>query len=380
MTVAQQHRFRHRLLKQIKRRSVARNTEIGSNLLMRERERYLSSHAVQSSVSFDIWRREHGLADAQQRWALAQQHPICPYNYRRFQSSPVPFFHKARTTKGVRKICCFSDLEKMWHVIARDLIVAQHQPRSHIGDWIDRGRDWQIDQIRSVLTSPQQGVVCADITRAFASVNIDAAYNLPYLPEPMIRRAIDYRSHRFVRRERSEHARDVVLVVRTDEVDLERSPSGLMEGSPASNAIFSVLLDDLPDHIGQGIHIFVYCDNIVLITPSMSHALQSKEALVRYLTGHRAGPFEIRSTVTPASQHFEHLGYSIQQRDGSPPEIGLSISADNKLGARIENQQSSPEDTVAWLRASFGRCSRELMDTYVQRIVDEVGFRSHLVV
>ncbi len=179
MTIAQQRRFRDRLLKQIGRRSVAGDTAIGSNLLMRERERYLSSHAVQSSVSYDIWRREHGLADAQQRWTSAQQFSMRPYNYRRFRSSPVFFFHKARTTEGVRKICCFNDLEKMWHVIARDLIVAQHQPRSHIGDWIDRGRDWQIDQIRAVLTSPQQGVVCADITRAFASVNIGAAYEIP---------------------------------------------------------------------------------------------------------------------------------------------------------------------------------------------------------
>ena len=364
MTIAQQRRFRLRLLKQIRKHSATRDTAIGGGLILRETQRYLSSHAVQSSALFDIWRRDHGLPEAQQRWASVQQFANCPHDYRRFRSSPVSFFHKARTTEGVRKICCFSDVEKMWHVIARDLIVAQHQPRLHIGDWIDRGRDWQIDQIRAALTSPRQVVLSADISRAFASVNINAVYDLPYLPEPLTRRVLDYRSHRFIRRERSEYARDVAHAVRNDGVVydgicdgvLEKSPSGLMEGSPASNAIFSVLLDDLPDHLGEGIQAFVYCDNIILIAPSMSSALRTEEALARYLTGHRAGPFEMRSSVARVSGRFEHLGYTIRKLRGLPPDVGITCKGWLKLVDRIFSEPPDLDNTINWLKASYGRC------------------------
>ncbi len=374
MSVAQQRRFRSRLLKQIARRSAAGSSgAIASGLLSRETERYLTSHAVQSSVLYDLWLRKHGLSDAQRLWASAQQATVCPYSYQRFRPSTIAFFHKPRSTDGVRKICRLADVEKMWHVIARDLIVAQHQPRAHIGDWVGRGRDWQIDQIREALTSSRQGVVCADITRAFASVNIDAVYELPYLPEPLIRRAIDYRSHRFVRRERSEHAREVALVVRSNDGDLERSPSGLMEGSPASNAIFSVLMNDLPDHLGNGIRAFVYCDNIILITSTMSRALQAREALAQYLIGHRAGPFGIRSHVCTAGESFEHLGYSLWKRRTGEADIGLSISGWLKLVDRLYSPNRDSGEIATWIKASYGRCSGRSLASFLLFVRDGVG-------
>ncbi len=368
MTVAQHHRFRRRLQKQIAQRSLARDSgAIGAGLLERETERYLSSHAVHSSVLFGIWQREYKSPEAARLWALAQQAPICPYNYRRFRSAPVTFFHKARTTEGVRKICRFQDVEKMWHVIARDLIVAQHQPRSHIGDWLGRGRDWQIDQIRAVLTSSTQVVVSADITRAFASVNIDAVYELPYLPEPLIRRAIDYREHRFVRRERSEYAREFYLATRgrSNDGDLERSPSGLMEGSPASNAVFSVLLDDLPDHLDEGIHVFVYCDNIILIAPSMSRALQAREALARYLIEHRAGPFGIRSCIGTVGEGFDHVGYRLWKTRTGEADVGISRSGWLKLVDRLFAPDADAEEMTKWLKASYGKCSGRSLASFM---------------
>lgn len=375
MTVAQQRNFRRSLLKQIARRSAVPNCgEIATGLILREKERYLGSHAVQSSTLYDLWTTDNGDEEAERRWASAQQRPVLPLNYRRFRSLLVTYFHKARSTEGVRKICRFGDVEKMWHRIARDLIVAQHQPRPHIGDWVDRGRDRQIDQIRSVLTSSRQAVVCADVTRAFASVNIDAVYDLPYLPEPLTRRVIDYRSHRFIRRDRSEYARELAHAVRNEDLVydgvydgvLERSPSGLMEGSPASNAIFSVLLDDLPDHLEEGIQAFVYCDNIVLIAPSMSRALRAKDDLVRYFTGHRAGPFEIRSSVARVSERFEHLGYTLRRLPGLPPDVGIARNGWLKLVVRLLDEPRDVGEAAKWLKASYGRCYYSSLREFLQ--------------
>lgn len=377
MTSVQAHRrFKRRLLQKIRQRSGAVAADsITVSLVERERNRFLGSHAVQCATLHEIWREEVGAEAAQVRWDAAQRAPVVPRDYRRFRGSPVEWYHKPRRTTGCRKICQFGDVEKMWHVLARELIVAQHRPRPHVGDWIGRGRDWQMGQLLAAINSPWQGVVCADIRRAFASVNIDAVYDLPFLPEPLIRRAIDYRTHQFVRRERSALAREVALVAPHD---LEVAPSGLMEGSPASNAIFSVLLDDLPDHLGERIQAFTYCDNIVLLAPSMLHAQQAEIALVRYLTSHRAGPFEAISSVQSVCEPFEHLGYTLQYDQGGRLAVELSQRNWNRLGERLDDEQVDLTATAAWLASSFRHCSSERVGEYVQRLADEAAHRRAL--
>jgi hypothetical protein len=377
MSLARQQRYRRSLLKTIGRRSAHRDhTDIGIALREREISRYLNSHAVQSVALRSIFRRDQSPEKSDAWWTDNQCAPVVPFDYRRSRYHPILFYHKPRTTSGLRKLCVLPPVLKMWHTLASDLVFAQHQPGPHIGEWKGRGREWQMDRLLKSLVSPNQAVVWADIKRAFASVNIDALYELPYLPEQLIRRAIDYRSHSFVRVERREHWRDVSYYARHNAEEVERSPSGLMEGSPASNAIFSVLMDDLPDHLEEGIQAFIYCDNIILIAPTMSRALRAQEALVRYLAGHRAGPFDIRSSVSQASQHFEHLGYSILTREGPQHEVGLSIPACNKLGARIEDERFNPAEALKWLAQSYRHCSPDQMAGYVQRIFDEVTFRS----
>lgn len=362
MTLRQQRRYRLRLLRRIARQSAASGTSIiAKQQAEREIERYLTSPGVQSAVRHEIWADEHGIEVADALWRDAQRAPMVPFDYRRLRSQSVSFFHKPRSTSGVRKICLLPDNLKMWHSIVHDLIGAQHRPRPHIGDWRGRGRDRQIDQIRLALVSSRQAVVCADIKQAFANVNVDALYELLTLPEPLIRRAIDYRSHRFIRRERSEYASDAIRAACNNDHDdvhgvLERSPSGLLEGSPASNAIFSMLLDDLPDHVGEGIQSFAYCDNIILIAPSMSSAQRAEEALARYLFGHRAGPFEIRSSITSVADRFEHVGYALRRLPRRKPEIGASCKGWIKLVDRLYEEPLDAEKTLQWFRASYSRC------------------------
>jgi hypothetical protein len=224
-------------------------------------------------------------------------------------------------------------------------------------------------EIASALTSEQQAVVCADIRCAFASVNIDAAYDLPFLPRPLIRRAIDYRSHQFVRRERSD-ARDVALASSSN---LEMPPSGLMEGSPVSNAIFSVFMDDLTDHVGECIRVFSYCDNIILIAPSMSQAQQAEAALVAYFTSHRAGPFEVVTSVQSICEPFDHLGYEMQWQNEL--EVRLSMTNWRRFMERLERGQIAEARTL--LRTSFPACSASHRWCYDQVIAHEAAFRQN---
>lgn len=379
MTQLKQHqRFRRQLLNKIAVRSRAGECELGRSLLEREKRRYLGSHQVQSAALYDIWNDELGSDEALNRWSLAQRKPILPHDYRRFRAPPVVWYNFPRQTTGHRKICRLPSAEKLWHVLARDLIVAQHEPRQHIGDWRARGRDWQTGRLRSAINSPFQGVVSADIRCAFATVNAQAIYDLHYLPEPLIRRAIDYRTHRFVSRQRSEHTpspEHTSSLVGSMLRNLEMAPTGLMEGSPASNAVFSVLMDDLPDHLGEDIEAFVYCDNIILLAPTMLLARRAHNSLVRYLAGHRAGPFEVRSIVHPVTQAFEHLGYSIWF-DGTRARVALSPKNWLRYGGRLEDPSQAPAEALQWLRSSFSRLTEPDFTAIAQGAFQEAAYRA----
>lgn len=373
MTLCEQRRFRKRLLISIRRRSgTPASNPIGANLLGREISRYLNSGAVQSATLEEIWREKLGDDEALLLWRDAQQRPLVGRDYRRFRGGTVEWHHKPRRTSGFRKLCSFSAVEKMWHRLASDLIVAQHNPRPHIGDWRGRGRDSQMRQITEVVRSDELFVVCADVRRAFPSVCTDALYGLPFLPEQLVRRAIDSRTHQFVRRERGVYARHISQALPDD---LEVPPSGLMEGSPASNAIFAYLLDDLPDHLGNHITVFCYCDNVILFAPNFAQAQQAKNALVEYFTSHRAGPFEVVATIQSVHEPFEHLGYSLQWNDGL--QIALSLTNWYKMMEKLEN--SSFVDAMRWLQTSFSFCSKEEVWRYVYLGMQEHFFREFAV-
>ncbi|MFK4005020.1 hypothetical protein [Qipengyuania sp. NPDC077563] len=251
--------------------------------------------------------------------------------------------------------------------MAKDLIVAQHHPRAHIGDWRERGRDHQIRQIVNAVENDDAFVVVADVVRAFPSVNVDTIYELPYLPEALIRRAIDYRFLRF--------SRGYVGACPWDELnlmhgELEMAPSGLLEGSPVSNALFSVLLDDLPDHLDECISAFVYCDNVILVAPTEEQAQNAARSLVRYFSGHRAGPFEVRSEVRKVRYGFDHLGYSLYCR-GNEVEVDLSPASWKRLLARIQDQEASCAETLRWLHTSYGALTQGKINNWVTLILGE---------
>jgi hypothetical protein len=357
MSAGGHRRFKRRLLARIARRAAAASDPISAGLLRRERSRFLGSHAVQCATLYDIWVEELGAAEATQRWEAVQILPIVPKDICRFRSPPVEWCNMPRRTSGFRKICKFGDVEKMWHRMARDLITSQHEPRAHVGDWPGRGRDQQIRSLLAAVRSRKQAVVCADIRRAFASVNTDAAYDLHFLPEPMIRRALDHRTHSFVRRERRRFAEAIASAIPSD---LEVAPSGLMEGSPASNAIFSVLMDDLPDHVGSDIHVFSYCDNIILLAPSIEQAQRAEIALVAYFTSHRAGPFEVVTHAQSVSSPFDHLGYELQWHRG----MKASLSLTNWLRFMERIEQGDAEAAQLYVRSSFPACTASHLANY----------------
>ena len=314
---------------------------------------FLNSHAVQSVTLYTIWNKRLGAKEAMQRWKQRQLAPIVCSKVDRLPPEPIGWRPKERSTSGFRKICSLPSTLKMWHVLANDLVRAQHHPRPHIGDWPgrERGRDRQVRDIANSIVAHDQWVVIADVRRAFQTVNVDALYELPYLPQTLIRRAIDYRSLTFTGGIGGTPAWDVPSSLHDY---LEMAPIGILEGSPASNALFSVLLDDLPDHLDEPIKVFVYCDNIVLLVPSETQAQQAAATLDAYFTVHRAGPFEVACECRSVLAGFDHLGYSIRHQLNGETIVDLAPRNWKKLNEQLSDPERSTDDIKTWLGGSFG--------------------------
>lgn len=368
-TPANQERQKRKLLNAISRRSLAKECKISANLRDKEIRRFLQSHSVQSATLFDIRRKQFGSLEATEQWAASQQEPIVARRLDRLSTDTVDWRPKKRTTTGFRKICRLSDNLKMWHRMAKELVEAQHQPKEHIGDWKGRGRDWQVKKIAASINSNEQFIVVADVCRAFPSVNLDAIYELNYLPEALVRRAIDSRSLRFSRGWIGSCKWDTPLHACDN---LEMDPVGLLEGSPASNAIFSVLMDDLPDHLDKDIKCFVYCDNIVLVALNKARAQCAANALGRYFTAHQAGPFEITSEIWRAKDGIDHLGYWIHRR-ADETVVSISNKSWERLLMRLDGDEETRSDTRRWLNASFAALSEKEARVWNEVVGDIVG-------
>lgn len=375
MSQSEQRRFKRNLLRTITRRSeVARGgCSISLELLSKEVERLLSSHGVHMATRYEIWLGDHRKEEADHRWETETRAGPVTRSYHSFESAPVDWYYKPRSTSGFRKICMFSHDERVWQRLVKDLITAQHRPRAHIGDWHGRGRNFTVQQLLAAITSPEQAVVVADVRQAFESVNIDAVYDLRLAPDELIRRVIDARSHSFRRLARGE--RDLPPEARLMSMAYHGNdgmvPTGLMEGSPASNAIFSVFLDDLPDHLSEDILVFVYCDNVILLSPSPSQAQQAQEALVSYFSGHRAGPFDLRSEVRPLRYAFDFLGYDIRMADENNLHVSLSPRNWLRFAEKMEDSTTDLRQMVNWLTTSFPQCADYTIRSHMELIAED---------
>ena len=294
---------------------------------------YINSSAVQRVAKSKI---ETGRLDAQEyRSREDTNNRFCRTRLDGCSRSPVIWRFEPKSTGGFRQVCRFSDSAKVYHLMAKDIVHALHRPAPHIGDWKGRGRDQQIAEIKASLHSPEQYVVYADVISCFANVNVDSM--------------------------------DASMSMADDEA----SPCGLLEGSPASNALWGVMIDDLPGHLPMGVTPFSYCDNIVLIAPNEELAQQSQLALVSYFRRHRAGPFDLRIRTRASTEQFEHLGYQIHFIPGQGTWIGLSERNSKKFRGKVslelESDASEPNDiswgAIRWLSSCFGQitpCSAEI--------------------
>lgn len=321
-------------------------------------DHFLHSNGVQALARYEILSRL-GENSAERRW---QGFSASTETYRLAELAPATIRcrSKEKPCGGHRSVCRLPSELKMWHLLSKKLLTALHSPGEHAGDWLGRGRDDQIRKLAAAIVDPKQHVVVADIRSAFSSVNFDALYDLLPLPTELVARALDPRRHNVVISGRRPNGDSIIPHSGADKM---APVTGILEGSPASNAIFSVLLDDLPDHVIEGITCFTYCDNIILVAPDRERALEAKQALAEYLNGHPAGPFYLRadSYVADVIEGFDYLGYRIAF-DPVGGSTRVDLSNRNWIKLQKRHDQNGVDDASQWLRAHFQACSPQAIE------------------
>lgn len=364
-TLAQMKRQQRKQLKQIKSYAEGGNGEINRQRLAKAMEGYLNSRTVRALAIAEVEKVPDNEACSRINALRTQMDQNLHWKEALASCDRrISWHYQPKSYLGVRQVCSLPQPLKAWNIIIKRVIAATHTVGPHIADWRGRGRDHHVQQIAEVLTRPNLSVVIADVKDAFGSVAPDALYQFLNLPDDLIRGAIDARFFAFShdveksRREVLSHYPQYRLRPQG------APPQGLLQGSPTSNAIFSVLLNDLPDQLSENIGCFVYCDNIIVVTETQQSALAVRKSLVEYFIRHPAGPFtlpvEIRSL---ARDGFDHLGYSFRWLRGQP-WIGMSEKNSDSFFSRLEEPPSEGLGGMDYLEACFSSCTPQAISDY----------------
>lgn len=288
--------------------------------------------------------------------------------------------HWVKTPKrsgGYRQTCSLPMDLKMWNYMTRSILLRTYAPRQHIGHWPKRGRDNQIEQIRACCGAPGIVAIRADVRDAYGSVRCDAIYEFLDLPAELIRGAIDARinSYEYV----GGCSIDAVCSSThstAGNMEAETAPQGLLQGSPTSDLVFSILLDDLPDQIPENLACFSYSDNVIVLSRSEREAQSVSDNLADYFNRHPAGPFVIRQDIEPLGGcGFDHLGYWFRWDNGVPQDRGrLWVGMNTRNHSRFEKSLEHPEDFEVtgfdYVRRSFSASTPQALDVYAHQAAE----------
>lgn len=240
------------------------------------------------------------------------------FDPQKMQAKPIPYYEVPRSGRDPRLICHFPLKQAASLLLGQKLLEASFTPHESIYCWSKRGKDWLITNLAGALGSIENPhLVIADVVDCFPSVRVDNIRQRKVLPDTYFDAAIDGRNMRFWRkglhrnRKDHNHMRANRELPRSIVMGSECAGlSGLLLGAATSNALLAMIFDDLHSHMPDGVILFVYCDNIVVVCRSQDQCSQVQEILLAYYSQHLAGPFTLTfSHNGDARESFEVCGY-----------------------------------------------------------------------
>ena len=229
---------------------------------------------------------------------------------------PIAWRYEEKRHGRYRIVCDLPLAVRVGQFIAKELIQAQWSARSHIFEWPGHGGcQGAAAAVLDALNTHGRYDVSAGIRDCYPTFNPEYLYSTNMLPPEFVETMLDSRQFRY----------RVTGDIPSSADHTERTRSrGLMQGGAASSAFLALALDDLPDHMLDGVVPIVFSDNIVLVCGSDAVCEAVVTALGRYLNDNRVGAFSPSIELAcvrchaqdaddpqacPLPRSFEQLGY-----------------------------------------------------------------------
>jgi hypothetical protein len=279
---------------------------------------------------------------------------------------PVRVYEKRKSSGGTRLICDLPEDLKAAHYIIGELVSCQTNLVDHVYSRRGKGRDALIHDALEAINTGYRHISLLDIKNCFGSINPAFLERLP-LHQRFVTNTLRLENLNFAIKDSQKGAIPEADTLRKSSLsyaDMVNTgePTGLMQGSPASSPILARIWNDLPPIDDEKAKVFVYVDEVLIVAKSAASRGEIKDALVRFLADHPAGPLELKCMEVDLRHGFEFLGYEIGL--GATGEVEARTS--NKTLSKLErllpqylerdrlSGQSWPSSAISYMSSVLG--------------------------
>ncbi|MEP2897050.1 hypothetical protein [Roseibium sp.] len=246
---------------------------------------------------------------------------------------------KAKHDGSVRPICILPENLKAVHYMIAEVLKSQYERRDALYGITGHSRDDAAKEIKSLQAAGYVYLAKTDIINCFQTINPNSLYSLP-LPKEVIKNALDLRHMNFTQRiARTDLQGDSLRFCAHTDNHKASGPSGLMQGSPASNIILAWLLSGLPSE--SDAKVILCFDNIIVAARTAAGSREMVDTLTAHFERCPAGPLALCDAEYADNESMEFLGYVF---DPFRKTIGINPNALNRLEARLTKAEA--EDDV----------------------------------
>jgi hypothetical protein len=269
--------------------------------------------------------------------------------------SSVTWYPKKKANGGYRPICILPPVLKAAHFILATVISSLLPDTNTLYGIPRRGVADALRELKAHQNAGFDHLAKADIVNCFQSVAPDALYQLP-LPMEVIRQTLDYRNLTFTMRNR-QYASQAFGCTTPLVYGLSHKasgPTGLLQGSPASNIILAWLLKDVPT--SDDAKVMLCFDNIVVAARSPAGSRQMMETLTAYLRQSPAGPLALCEPTFADKQPMEFLGGLF---DPARRDIGIAHDTLSRIERRLGEAEEFDQAELGLILEEYLRLAAE---------------------
>ncbi|SHK41947.1 hypothetical protein SAMN05444000_12842 [Shimia gijangensis] len=244
---------------------------------------------------------------------------------------PVEWYIKAKPNGGNRIVCDLPPELKAVHYMLAEALHQQFCRSANVYGVSGASRDHAALDLKALQNSGHTYLAKTDIVECFPSIDPTALFQLP-LPKEVIRRTLTIDNLMFTRKPDAKSVPYDVCGSTGDINDAHKAsgPTGLLQGSPASNIILAWLLNGIPTSTDSSV--MLCFDNIVVAARTSEGSRAMASTLAAHFERFPSGPLALCEPEYADNTPIEFLGYWF---DPDREDVGISEKGCSKLEKRL---------------------------------------------